>query len=80
MCPLIGGTLKTVCVRDGARVKKGQPLFIIDQAPYIAAVNVSQYLGYLIGNDSFSCDVEPMSVLKAKTQVMVYPLPRSMTL
>ena len=39
---LIGGTLKTVCVKDGARVKKGQPLFIIDQASYIAAVNAAK--------------------------------------
>ena len=34
---LIGGTLKKVCVKEGSRVKKGQPLFIIDQASYIAA-------------------------------------------
>ena len=39
---LIGGTLKTVCVKEGARVKKGQPLFIIDQAPYITAVNAAK--------------------------------------
>ena len=39
---LIGGTLKKVCVNEGARVKKGQPLFIIDQAPYIAAVNAAK--------------------------------------
>lgn len=42
VCALIGGTLKTVCVREGSRVKKGQPLFIIDQAPYIAAVNAAK--------------------------------------
>ena len=42
VCALIGGTLKTVCVREGARVKKGQTLFIIDQAPYIAAVNAAK--------------------------------------
>ena len=39
---LIGGTLKTICVKEGARVKKGQPLFIIDQAPYIAAVSAAK--------------------------------------
>ena len=39
---LVGGTLKKVCVKEGARVKKGQPLFIIDQAPYIAAVNAAK--------------------------------------
>ena len=42
VCALIGGTLKKVCVREGSRVKKGQPLFIIDQAPYIAAVNAAK--------------------------------------
>jgi len=39
---LVGGTLKKICVNEGARVKKGQPLFIIDQAPYIAAVNAAK--------------------------------------
>ena len=42
VCALVGGTLKKVCVHEGARVKKGQPLFIIDQAPYIAAVNAAK--------------------------------------
>lgn len=42
VCALIGGTLKKVCVKEGSRVKKGQPLFIIDQAPYIAAVNAAK--------------------------------------
>ena len=40
--PVIGGTLKKICVREGARVKKGQPLFVIDQAPYIAAVDAAK--------------------------------------
>ena len=42
VCALIGGTLKKVCVKEGSRVKKGQPLFIIDQAPYITAVNAAK--------------------------------------
>ena len=42
VCALIGGTLKKVCVKEGSRVKKGQPLFIIDQAPYIAAANAAK--------------------------------------
>ena len=34
----ISGKIAKICVEEGARVKKGQPLFIIDQAPYQAAV------------------------------------------
>ncbi len=40
--PVIDGILKKICVREGAQVKKGQPLFIIDQAPYIAAVDAAK--------------------------------------
>ena len=40
--PVIGGRLKKICVREGALVKKGTPMFIIDQAPYIAAVNAAK--------------------------------------
>lgn len=40
--PVIGGILKKICVREGAQVKKGQPLFVIDQAPYIAAVDAAK--------------------------------------
>ena len=40
--PVVGGTLKKICVSECALVKKGQPLFIIDQAPYIAAVNAAK--------------------------------------
>ena len=36
--PQITGKITKICVEEGARVKKGQPLFIIDQAPYQAAV------------------------------------------
>ena len=36
--PQISGKITKICVEEGARVKKGQPLFIIDQAPYQAAV------------------------------------------
>lgn len=35
--PQISGTITKVCVEEGARVHKGQVLFIIDQAPYVAA-------------------------------------------
>ncbi len=40
--PVIGGTLKKICVKEGALVKKGTPMFIIDQAPYIAAVDAAK--------------------------------------
>ena len=36
--PQISGKITKICVKEGAHVKKGQPLFIIDQAPYQAAV------------------------------------------
>ena len=36
--PQISGKITKICVEEGARVKKGQPLIIIDQAPYQAAV------------------------------------------
>ena len=36
--PQVSGKITKICVKEGARVKKGQPLFIIDQAPYQAAV------------------------------------------
>ena len=36
--PQISGKITKICVKEGARVKKGQPLFVIDQAPYQAAV------------------------------------------
>ena len=40
--PAVGGTLVKVCVAEGALVKQGQPIFVIDQAPYIAAVNAAK--------------------------------------
>ena len=40
--PLVSGRLTKICVKEGARVKKGQPLFIIDQTPYIAAVDAAK--------------------------------------
>ena len=36
--PQVSGKITKICVKEGARVKKGQPLFIIDQVPYQAAV------------------------------------------
>ena len=36
--PQVSGKITQICVKEGAKVKKGQPLFILDQAPYQAAV------------------------------------------
>ena len=39
---VINGRLEKICVKEGARVKKGQVLFILNQDPYIAAVNAAK--------------------------------------
>lgn len=36
--PQVSGMITRVCVEEGARVRKGQLLFVIDQVPYLAAV------------------------------------------
>lgn len=36
--PQVSGTITKVCVEEGAKVHKGQVLFVIDQVPYKAAV------------------------------------------
>ena len=40
--PLIAGRIVKLCVKDGAHVKKGQALFVVEQDTYIAAVNVAK--------------------------------------
>ena len=40
--PQISGTISKVCVKEGQRVKKGQSLFVIDQVPYKAALQIAQ--------------------------------------
>jgi membrane fusion protein (multidrug efflux system) len=40
--PLVSGRLAKILVKEGAHVKKGQPLFVIDQSPYIAAVDAAK--------------------------------------
>lgn len=37
--PLVSGTIVAVHFKDGAQVKKGDPLFTIDPRPYVAAVD-----------------------------------------
>ena len=38
----ITGKIVKVCVGEGERVRKGQPLFVIDQAPYKAELNTAR--------------------------------------
>lgn len=40
--PQVSGTLQKLCVIEGQKVSKGQPLFIIDQVPYQAALNTAE--------------------------------------
>ena len=40
--PQVSGTITSLMVEEGAKVRKGQTLFIIDQVPYKAAVAVAQ--------------------------------------
>lgn len=39
--PQVSGTIMEVCIAEGAAVKKGQTLFIIDQVPYKAALQTA---------------------------------------
>ena len=39
--PQVSGTISKLCVKEGEQVKKGQPLFVIDQVPYQAALRVA---------------------------------------
>ncbi|WP_280743605.1 MULTISPECIES: efflux RND transporter periplasmic adaptor subunit [unclassified Parabacteroides] len=39
--PQVSGTITEVCVKEGAAVRKGEPLFIIDQIPYQAALEIA---------------------------------------
>lgn len=40
--PQVSGTITKVCVEEGARVRKGQVLFVIDQVPYQAALKQAE--------------------------------------
>lgn len=39
--PQIAGTITEICVKEGAVVRKGEPLFIIDQVAYQAALQIA---------------------------------------
>lgn len=40
--PQVGGFISEVCVKEGQKVTQGQPLFIIDQVPYKAALQTAE--------------------------------------
>ncbi|MBR1548521.1 MAG: efflux RND transporter periplasmic adaptor subunit [Prevotella sp.] len=40
--PQVSGTLTRICTAEGASVRQGQTLFVIDQVPYEAALNVAR--------------------------------------
>ena len=40
--PQVSGTISRVCVKEGQRVRKGQSLFVIDQVPFKAALQMAQ--------------------------------------
>ncbi len=40
--PQVSGRITQICVKEGAHVKKGQPLVILDQVPYQAAVRIAE--------------------------------------
>ena len=40
--PQISGIITKISINEGAKVKKGQTLFIIDQVPYIAALEIAK--------------------------------------
>ena len=40
--PQITGTITNICITEGARVHRGQSLFIIDQVPYRAALETAR--------------------------------------
>ena len=42
ICPQVSGIITQVCVEEGAPVRKGQVLFVIDQVPYRAALKKAQ--------------------------------------
>ena len=40
--PQVSGTIVQVCINEGERVRRGQSLFVIDQVPYKAALQVAE--------------------------------------
>ena len=77
--PVVGGTLKKICVSECAQVKKGQPLFVVDQAPYIAAVNAAkaQVATARTALSTAQLNLEGKEQLYAKQMVGEYDLRRA---
>ena len=40
--PQVSGKITRICIKEGDVVKKGQTLFVIDQAPYLAALKIAE--------------------------------------
>lgn len=40
--PQISGVITKIAITEGAKIKKGETLFVIDQVPYLAAVEVAE--------------------------------------
>ena len=40
--PQVSGTITKICVSEGAHVKRGQTMFIIDQEPYRASLRAAE--------------------------------------
>lgn len=40
--PQVSGLITRICLREGEKVKKGQLLFVIDQAPYVSALKEAE--------------------------------------
>ncbi len=40
--PQVSGCITRICINEGEAVKKGQVLFVIDQVPYKAALEVAE--------------------------------------
>ncbi len=39
--PQVNGLITEICINEGAEIRKGQPLFVIDQVPYKAALETA---------------------------------------
>ena len=39
--PQVSGLITEICISEGAKIRKGTPLFIIDQVPYKSAVETA---------------------------------------
>jgi len=40
--PQISGQITQICINEGATVRKGEPMFVIDQVPYTSALETAK--------------------------------------